>query len=283
MSCGIEDLAGLWAMLEEVPNPGRRVPVPRRMIRRLAGGLSKARTATVIAHLIRCLFYRKGQGINAIGCCKASWVAEVFGVTERSVYDARKYLIEEFGWLVPGDCAQHVLNRDGLWVTINLAWGSDPALGSECSRRKVETDRRRPNPRQGRGARPPRSDPSNFHPLRPKPRGIFQALRKTRNPFGRIKTRNPPPADPLGFNSKSEENPPKLADMVPEDLRESRPAPQAVRAGHRPRAHRCQRGGPAEVRRRGGPCPGGRLEPVSAVRLARGRGALGGDHPGGRG
>jgi len=140
-----EDLSTLFAMLEEVASPGRKIPVPRRIIRRLAGGLSKARTATLLAHLIRCLFYRKGRNsegrsINPTGCCKASWVAALFGVTERSVHDARGYLIETLGWLRPGDCSQHVLNRDGLWVSINLEWGADARELSDANcRDSVET------------------------------------------------------------------------------------------------------------------------------------------------
>lgn len=121
----LDDRSDLDAMLSQLQGLTRKVPVPRRMVRRLAGGLSKARTAVVIAHLIRCLFYRKAEGINPVGCCKASWIADVFGVTERSVFDARRFLVEELGWLLPRDCTQRVLNRDGLWVSVNLDWGPD--------------------------------------------------------------------------------------------------------------------------------------------------------------
>jgi hypothetical protein len=126
----LDDRSDLDDMLSELRSPSRKVPVPRRMIRRLAGGLSKARTAVVIAHLIRCLFYRKAEGINPVGCCKASWIAEVFGVTERSVFDARRFLVEELGWLSPRDCTQRVLNRDGLWVSVNLDWGPEEQEGT---------------------------------------------------------------------------------------------------------------------------------------------------------
>ena len=213
----VEDLAGLWEMLDELPNPGRRVPVPRRMLRRLAGGLSKARTATVLAHLIRCLYYRKGQGINPVGCCKASWVARVFGVTERSVYDARKYLVEVLGWLAPRDCAQHVLNRDGLWVTINLSWGSDPAPAEVEA--KVETDVET-EPKAGEGSEAPETRPVEFSPPPPENPARFSGPKEDKKPLRENENQKPASGGPAGVQiSKSEENPPKLSDVVPEDLR----------------------------------------------------------------
>ena len=141
-----EDKSGLDAMLDEMRGVTRKVPVPRRIIRRLAGGLSKARTAVVIAHLIRCLFYRKAEGVNPVGCCKASWIANAFGITERSVYDARTYLALELGWLIPQDNSQRILNRDGLWVTVNLNWGHEekaaPASGPSAPELSTERGRR---------------------------------------------------------------------------------------------------------------------------------------------
>ena len=199
-----EDRSGLDRMLGELQGITRKVPVPRRIIRRLAGGLSKARTAVVIAHLIRCLFYRKAEGINAVGCCKASWIARVFGITERSVYDARSYLTLELGWLIPQDNSQRILNRDGLWVTVNLDWG--PGEQSVAGSRVV------PGAGQGRGT----EHGTILQALGPKTRGIFQALvQRTRIPLRDLTTRNPPPgrrppADPLVFKSRIRErkNPP---------------------------------------------------------------------------
>lgn len=117
-----EERADLERSLEKFANPKRPVPVPRRILRRLAGGMSRSRTGVLIAYLIRCLFYKKGAGVTAKGCCKASWIADAFGISERSVFDARDYLTHELGWLTALPTPQTVLNRFGLWVTVNLAW-----------------------------------------------------------------------------------------------------------------------------------------------------------------
>lgn len=206
-----EDRAGLSHMLGQLQGITRKVPVPRRMLRRLAGGLGKARTAVVIAHLIRCLFYRKAEGINPVGCCKASWIAEVFGITERSVYDARKFLVE-LDWLLPQENTQHILNRNGLWVSVNLDWGPEehePA--AELS--TVETP-------------PAAPSPDGFSGPQPEIAGHFSGpSTENKNPLREINNQKPasrPEASggPAGVQSpKSEEQKPTLRDIVPEDLR----------------------------------------------------------------
>lgn len=206
------DRSGLDAMVAKLQGATRKVPVPRRMLRRLAGGLSKARTATVLAHLVRCLFYRKGEGVNPVGCCKASWVADVFGVTERSVFDARKFLVVELGWLLPEDCSQHVLNRDGLWVAVNLDWGPEeqgasPELSTaDAVAASVYSD-------ESSGPRPENA-------------GHFAGPSTDKKPLRESNNQKPasrPPASggPAGFSkSKSAEKSPDLRDVVPEDLRD---------------------------------------------------------------
>lgn len=209
------DRSGLDRMLGQLRGVTRKVPVPRRIIRRLAGGLGKARTATVLAHLIRCLFYRKGEGINPVGCCKASWIAEVFGVTERSVFDARRFLVEDLGWLLAEECSQRVLNRDGLWVTINLDWGPEEQ-GAAAESSTAEA-----------GAAPTATNESSGP--RPENAGHFAGPRtENKKPLREINNQKPasrPPASggPTGFsnsNSKSAEKKPDLRDVVPEDLRD---------------------------------------------------------------
>jgi len=78
-------------MLAQIPNYRRRVPVPRRLLRFLAKGCSRVLLATTLGHLFRCLYYRQGQ-CRAEGFCKASWIAQVFGVSERAVKTARRRL-----------------------------------------------------------------------------------------------------------------------------------------------------------------------------------------------
>jgi hypothetical protein len=126
----IPHLAGqhtrLHDMLELVRNNKRQVPVPRRMLRFIAGGCSRVMVATVLGHLFRCLYYRKGE-CHPAGLCKASWIAEVFGVSERAVKTARQSL-EAFRWLERGEIKPWVRNRYGQKIAINLQWEA-PAMG----------------------------------------------------------------------------------------------------------------------------------------------------------
>jgi hypothetical protein len=212
-----EDRSGLDSMLDEMQGITRRVPVPRRIIRRLAGGLSKARTAVVIAHLIRCLFYRKAEGVNPVGCCKASWIACVFGITERSVYDARGYLALELGWLIPQGNSQRILNRDGLWVTVNLDWGPDedrsPAQAAQVlSAPELSTE-------GGRGGAPSEDESSG---PRPENAGHFSGPRENKNPLTGSNNQKPASGGPAGVQvSNSGAERPTLRDVTPEDLRDT--------------------------------------------------------------
>ena len=113
-------------MLELVRNNKRQVPVPRRMLRFIAGGCSRVMRATVLGHLFRCLYYRN-RLCHPEGLCKASWIAEVFGVSERAVKTARQRL-EALRWLERGEIKPWVRNRYGQKMTINLRWDV-PALG----------------------------------------------------------------------------------------------------------------------------------------------------------
>ena len=107
-------------MLALVRNNKRQVPVPRRMLRFIAGGGNRVMVATVLGHLFRCLYYRKGECYPA-GLCKASWIAEVFGVSERAVKTARQSL-EALEWLVRIEIKHWVRNRYGQKMAINLHW-----------------------------------------------------------------------------------------------------------------------------------------------------------------
>ena len=73
--------------------------MPRRTLRLLAGGARPALIATILGHLLRCL-YLKGGKCSARGRVKASWIADTFGVGLRRVKEARQELIA-MGWLIP--------------------------------------------------------------------------------------------------------------------------------------------------------------------------------------
>lgn len=106
----------------------RLVPFPRRMLRFVAQrGTSRATLAAVFGHLLRCVFYKRGV-ITATGCCKASWVAQRFGVNERSVKRARAELVR-MGWLRQLPTSQWRLNRFGGRFEVNLAWSKPHGEG----------------------------------------------------------------------------------------------------------------------------------------------------------
>ena len=105
-------------VLALVKNWRRKVPVPRRVLCHLAGCRRKVFVATVLGHLLRCVYYRYPNCVSG-GRGKASWIADVFGVDVRNVKAARKELVQR-GWLRPLPSPQTSLNRWGLPVIVNL-------------------------------------------------------------------------------------------------------------------------------------------------------------------
>ena len=234
----------LEATLDLIPNNDRRVPVPRRIVRLIAGGARRTLIATILGHLIRCLFYKRGM-CHPKGCVKASWIAEVFGVSERRVHEQRRHLVA-LGWLLPQETSQRTLNGHGLWVTINLAWD---AL-TEAKERLYEPVVEQAGGGEGdsgTGLARGRLSRPNCHPLRPKkPSKLSPPSKRTTEPLPRGGSKNQEPASggPTGVyisqsESKKTEAPadrPTLRDVKPEDLRD--PArlldlhAQAVAAGY---------------------------------------------------
>src|SRR5262249_32693600 len=88
---------GFRRLCDRIPTHDRKVPVPRRILRLLAGGCRPAMIATILGHLFRCL-YVKGGMFQALGRVKASWIADTFGVGLRRVKEARRELAT-IGWL----------------------------------------------------------------------------------------------------------------------------------------------------------------------------------------
>lgn len=117
---GVQDLSGFSAMLHAIPNHFRRVPVPRQAVRLIAGGLKTTVIATMVGHLIRCLYYKEHHCLSG-GWCKASWIAEVFRLDLRSIKAARKHLVE-IGWLRTFHTPQILCNRWGTYGLISLSW-----------------------------------------------------------------------------------------------------------------------------------------------------------------
>ena len=117
---GPHDLTGLHTMAHAIPNSHRRVPVPRQALRLIAGERKASVIATMLGHLLRCLYYREHH-CHSGGWCKASWIAEVFGLDLRSVKAARKHLVA-LDWLQTFHTSQRLCNRWGAYTLINLSW-----------------------------------------------------------------------------------------------------------------------------------------------------------------
>jgi hypothetical protein len=202
----VTDTSRLHDMLESIPNNRRRIPVPRRMVRFLAGARRRCLMATILGHLVRCLYYRKG-GCMGKGCCTSTWIAKVFGVNSSNVKAARQYLAE-MGWLTLLETSQRVRNRYGQWVTINLDWpGEDThqrAIVAACS-----TSGREPS---GSRSQPP--EPLSTTESRP-PLG-------NKKPFQEHKHQKPTSGGPPGIYQANEKtDTPTLHHIVPDDLRDT--------------------------------------------------------------
>src|SRR5262245_4300890 len=116
----IQDLSDLHTMYEAISNHARHVPVPRQAVRLIAGGCRPTVIATILGHLIRCLYYREHRCISG-GWCKASWIADVFHMDLRNIKAARKHLVS-IGWLQILDTPQVLCNRWGSYTLIQLSW-----------------------------------------------------------------------------------------------------------------------------------------------------------------
>lgn len=168
-AAGAAEPTGLHAaMLRIIPCAHRLVPVPRRVLRALAGGGRRVGIATAFAHLIRCVF-RRGRTVTAGGRCAAGWVSKVFGVDERRVKAERKRLLDA-GWLVAETGPVWARNRFGLRVRVNLRWSE-----ARPGRGPSSTTGLPPRPPQSTtGLPPPESDKellTDSNNQKPAPRG----------------------------------------------------------------------------------------------------------------
>ena len=78
---GVHNLADFHTMYNAISNRRRRVPVPRQAIRLIAGGCRATVIATMLGHLLRCLYYRDRRCIGGGGWCKHPGLPTSFGST----------------------------------------------------------------------------------------------------------------------------------------------------------------------------------------------------------
>ncbi len=195
--------AAAQAFIESVQNHRRKIPFPRRLLRFLASSRKPVLLATALGHVLRCLYYRRGQ-CSASGLCKASWIAAVFSVDERNVKAARQEL-ELLGVLIREPSTQLRMNRYGLTVRLNLAW-SPPSASRET---------------------PPRAALPTTKSPRPRETGISSS--------GRSENQKPAAGRPSGVRKRTGRGP-RLSDVQVEDLRDTGRLlelhREAVRLGH---------------------------------------------------
>lgn len=113
----------------------RPVPIPRSVLRFLARSPKAVLGKTILAYLFRGMSIDRRSGeVRGAGAVKASWIAEVMGVSLRAAKAARKELIA-LG-LISKDTGsfQRKLNRDGAYFRVSLSWkGSAKAVSRVAS------------------------------------------------------------------------------------------------------------------------------------------------------
>lgn len=100
----------------------RPIPLPRTLLRYLAKSTKVSTIKTALAYSIRGLTLTRTGEVKGRGSVKATSIASVMKLSERSVRSARAELLE-LGWITDDEFSyQRKLNRDGAYFTVNLSW-----------------------------------------------------------------------------------------------------------------------------------------------------------------
>lgn len=225
----IGDTSFFQAIMGRLDHKRRPVPVPRRILRAIAGQFPAGVTAVVLATLIRGVFWHKRAPVqprtlfdgpeNSCGVeegafridhrTKREWIAEVFGISLRTVTASRQVLID-LGWIVPLDTPQWLLNRYGAHDRINPQWGgaggtdqdrggsASPGVDSAGETASPRHDQKTSSPRNLKTRRPA--------PMRAGPAGIFEDFSGRKGRAGR------------GVSQRSLPARPNIRDIHPRDL-----------------------------------------------------------------
>lgn len=195
-------LTDMPAMTSAVTNHRRTLPIPRHTVLLLARTRRPVVLATILGHLFRGMYYRSGECLSW-GTCKASWIAETFGVDVRNVKAARGELMKS-GWMRQVESHHWHRQRYGGSFIVSLGWSA--------SGRRNSPPRRAP----GTAKTPPPESDRNL------PKGIKNQKRDRARGSG-VQGRNKVGTEP------------RLTDVHPEDLTDPHRTDllfrQAVRAG----------------------------------------------------
>lgn len=108
-------------VLEPIQNiADRPVPMPRRLLRHLAGQGTASDIAVSIGHLLRGSYLKRGL-VHIGGTCSAAWIASTFGVDERTAKSGRRELVQA-GWLVVAESPDWHRQRFGASFLFNPEW-----------------------------------------------------------------------------------------------------------------------------------------------------------------
>ena len=139
--------ARIRAMFNQLhPNTRDKViAIPRRLLKLIVQCRRKTvRLATLLGLLLRMMLEKRADQYGGHkGCCKAAWIAEVFGVGIDRVKTERRLLIRE-GWFTEEPTPPQVQKRHGLWLRLNLQpipcqpQPVGPATNSEAKLAKVK-------------------------------------------------------------------------------------------------------------------------------------------------
>jgi hypothetical protein len=100
-------------------NRTKRMHFPRRLLKLITQwGQKVVRVATLLGLLFTSMLVKRYNDYR--GCCKAEWIAHVFGVNVKGVNTERTTLINE-GLFLRLPTSQRVRQRYGEWVVLNLA------------------------------------------------------------------------------------------------------------------------------------------------------------------
>jgi hypothetical protein len=129
----------------QIPFPKREIPIPRRLLLRLARTRRPAVFATVLGHLVRGLWFT-GPRIATVGRVRLGWIADRFGLSERAVRAAHQELVR-LGWIVVLSDPQASTAQDRGWDGPRFAFnpfGTYPELEPPKPRKQPATTAREP-------------------------------------------------------------------------------------------------------------------------------------------
>src|SRR5918992_2039706 len=97
------------------------IKIPRRLLRLIVQcGRRMVRAATLIGMLLTTMLTKRKDRYGGYkGCCKAKWIATVFGVDASRVKSERAKLIDE-GWFTREPTTPRARKKFGQWVRLNL-------------------------------------------------------------------------------------------------------------------------------------------------------------------